>query len=145
MRRRSGGDDGVPESGAVEVKDEAIGVRPGADGLNLLQRINAAAAAIVCVFQADQARPYQVIVAGPNLVRKLTDIQDAIVAIERTAGDAAKSSGAAGFVVVDVAIDVAEQFIARLRVDLYANLVGHAARRHEQSGFLAEKARHALF
>ena len=50
----AGGDDGVPEPGAVEVHDQAVLARPGADRLDLLERIDAAAAAVVRVLQADQ-------------------------------------------------------------------------------------------
>ena len=114
---------------------------PGADRLDLLQRIDPAAAAVVRVFQADQARPDQVVVVRPDLVGQLAHVEDAVVAVERAAGDAAEHGGAAGLVVVDVAVGVAEQLVAGLRVDLDADLVGHRARRHEQGGLLAEQGR----
>ena len=38
-----------------------------------------------------------------------------------------------------------EHLVARLRVDLDADLVGHGARRHEQGRFLAEQVGDAFF
>src|SRR5437773_782884 len=43
LRRNPRRDDGVPQTSAVEMEYQAIGVRPGADRLNLLERIDAAA------------------------------------------------------------------------------------------------------
>src|ERR1700722_17264608 len=47
LRSDARGNDGVPEAGPVEMQDQSVGVRPGADGLNLFERIAAPAATIV--------------------------------------------------------------------------------------------------
>ena len=119
--------------------------RPGVDGLNLLEGIDASAAAVVRVLQADQPRAYLMIVVRPNLVLQLRHVEDAVIAVERPAGDAAEHRRAAGLVVVNVAIDIAEQLVAGLRVRLDADLVRHGARRHEQGRFLAEQFGDAFF
>ena len=38
LRRNAGGDDGVPQTGAVQMQDQSVRMRPGADGLDLLKR-----------------------------------------------------------------------------------------------------------
>src|SRR5262249_39124437 len=47
--------------------------------------------------------------------------------------------GAARLVIIDVAVDVADEFVAGLRPGTDAGLVGHGAGRHEQGGLLAEQ------
>ena len=85
------------------------------------------------------------IVVRPDFVQKLADVKDAVVAVEGATGQAAENGRAAGFIVVDVAIHVTKHFVARLRVDLDANLIRHRARWAKQPGLFAEKTRHTVF
>src|SRR5262249_38297695 len=70
------GHGGVPQAGAVQVHHQAVVVRPGADGLDFLQRIDAAAAAVVRVFQTHEPRAHQVFVIRTDLVLALADAQE---------------------------------------------------------------------
>ena len=54
--------------------DQAVVMRPAADRLDLLERIDPAAAAIVRVLQADQARAHLVVVDRPDLVVELAHV-----------------------------------------------------------------------
>ena len=63
------------------MQDQAVLPRPLADRLDLLQGIDAAAAAVVGVLQADQPGPDQVIVDRPNLLLQLGHVEDAVVAV----------------------------------------------------------------
>ena len=93
-----------------------MAVRPFADGLDFLQRVDLATAAVVRVLQAHQPRPYQVLVVGPHLAFQLGHVKDAVVALDGATGDATVDRGTAGLGVVDVAADVAKYFVARLCV-----------------------------
>ena len=79
------------------------------------------------------------LVVGADLAVELRHVEDAVVALDAAAGDAAEHRGPAGLVVVDVAGRLAEQLVARLGVGLDGDLVAHRARRHEQSRLLAEQ------
>src|SRR5204863_105119 len=79
--------------------------------------------------QAHEARAHQVVVDGAHLVLELADVENAVVALDGAAGNAAEDGGAAGLVVVDVAGGVADQLVAGLGVGLGADLVRHGARR----------------
>ena len=83
-RRDAGGDDGVPQTGAVEVHGQAVLARPLTDGLNFFDGIDPAAAAVVGVFQADQTGADAVLIVGADLVFELAQIEDAEVAVEQS-------------------------------------------------------------
>src|SRR5205085_11273297 len=130
--------DRIPQAGAVEMNGEAALTSPLADRFYLLDRIDAAAAAVVRVLQADEPRFDEVRIVGiADLVLELAEIKDAVVAVERPARHAGEDRGAAGFIVVDVAIEIAQQLVARLRVDVDGELIRHRPRRHVQGRFLA--------
>src|ERR1700722_5481258 len=109
---------------------KAVAVRPLTDRLNLLERINPAAAAIVRVLQTNQAGPNVVIVVRTDLIFELADVHDSVVAVNGPAGGGAKSCRTARFPGVDVASCFTEQFVARLRMSLDANLIGHGPGRN---------------
>jgi hypothetical protein len=107
------------------VHRQIVVVGPAGDRLDFFQGVDPAAAAVVGIFQANQAGTDQVLVVGMDLAFELAQVEDAVVAREGPAGHAAVDRGAAGLVQVDVAVGIAEQFVARLGVGLDANLVGH--------------------
>ena len=85
-----------------------------------------------------------VIVVRPDLPLELSHVQDAVIALQGPAHDAGQDGRTSRLVVVDVATDIAEEFVAGLRVDLDADLVRHRAGRHVQGSFFAEQRRDAL-
>src|SRR5262249_1188236 len=132
------------QPGPVQVHAELVLPGPIADRLDLFDGIDPAAAAIVRVFQAHQPRDDAVLIDRPDLVFELRDIEDAVFALDRAAGDAAQDRRSSRFVVVDMASQVAEDLIARLRMRPETDLIRHGARGHEQGGLLAEQRGDAL-
>src|SRR5437588_11510331 len=96
------GHDRIPEAGAVEVHDKAMPMRPAADVLDLFQRINPPAAAVMRVLQANDPRAHQVIVDAANLIFQLAQIKDAVLSVNGSTGNTTQHRGPAGFEVVDV-------------------------------------------
>src|SRR5437868_1620922 len=93
----SRGHDRVPQAGAIEVYEQSVAVRPGADRADFLQRINAATTTVVGILQTNQARAHQMFIVRANLVLELADIEDAIIAIDRPAHDSAEHGRTARF------------------------------------------------
>ena len=143
--RNAGGDDRVPEPGPVEVHREALAASPFGDRLALRQWIDRAAAAVVRVLQADEPGRRQVDVVAMLLAFELADVEDAVRAVERSAGDAGEDRRAAGLVLEDVAIEIAEKLVAGTGVDAHGDLVRHRPRRHEEGRLLAEELGRAAF
>ena len=135
-----GGDDGVPQPGTVEVHHQPVAACPCADGLDLLDGIDAAAAAIMSVLQAHQPGSDHVIVHRPNLVFEMRHIEDTVITDDCPACDSAENGRATCLINANVASCLAEQFIAGLGVDLDADLIRHGAGRHKQGSFLAEES-----
>src|SRR5262249_38011609 len=135
----AGGHDGIPQPGAVEVHDEIVLPGPGADGDDLVDLENPAAATVAPALQADEPRFNQMIVDGPYLALELADVDDAVVAVDGPAGHAREHGRAADLELIDVAARLAEHLVAGLRVGLDADLVRHRAGGDEQCGFLAEE------
>ena len=67
------------------------------------------------------------IVDRASLVFKLAEVEDAVVAFDGPAGDAAKRGRAARLVDINVTTGLAQQLVARLSVRFHANLIGHSA------------------
>src|SRR5438132_11644336 len=101
--RNAGGDDGVPQSGAIQVHEQAVPPRPTANGGDLVQWINTTPASVVRVLQRDKSSPDLVIVDRSNLVLELAEIEDAVVAFDGSASDAAERSRSAGLININVA------------------------------------------
>src|SRR5262245_20023948 len=121
LRRDPGGDDGVPQARPVEVYPQAVLPGPGADRLDLFDRVDPATTAVVRVLQADETRANAVLIDRPDLVFQLADVEDPVVPLDRPARDAAQDRRAARLVVVDVAAHLAKQLVAGLRMGPDAN------------------------
>ena len=69
------------------------------------------------ILEANDARLHEMRIVGiANLVFELAQVENAVFAVNRMAGDAGEYRGAARFVVVNVAVMFAQQFIAGMRV-----------------------------
>src|ERR1700722_9413375 len=79
-----------------------------------------------------------------DLVFELADVEDAVLALYRSASDAAQDGWGAGLIIEDVTEAVAEYFVARLCVHLDAKLIRLCSRRHEQGSLFAQEFRHAF-
>ena len=77
------GDDRVPEPCAVEVRPQAVLPGPAAKGRDRFVRLHAAAAAVVRVFQAEQARSREVHVVGQELRLHLLQGEHAVLPRKR--------------------------------------------------------------
>ena len=86
-----------------------------------------------------------VVVAGPDAVHELLDLQHAMVAFDRLGGDAEELGVRALLVAEDVAVGFAEEFVAGLAMNAQAELVAHRAGRDEESSFFAEHCGDSLF
>src|SRR5438552_14431161 len=101
--RNAGGDDGVPQSGAIQVHEQAVPPRPIANRGDLVQWINATPASVVRVLQSDKSSSDLMIVDRSNLVLELADVEEAVVAFDGSASHAAERSRSAGLINVNVA------------------------------------------
>src|SRR5439155_14283131 len=120
----AGGGGGVPEASAVEMTPQAGLMRPFADRDDIFMRLNLASAAVVRVFEADEAGSDEVVVFGPNEAEELIAVQQAGFAFDGFGDDAAELRESALLVVVDVAAGLAQKFVAGLTVNADANLIG---------------------
>ena len=93
----------------------------------------------LCVFSRHTSRVRTaVVVVRANAVDQLLEPQHAVVAFDRLRRDAEQLGVGALLVVVDVAIGLAQELVARLAVDPHRDLVAHRARGDEHGRLLAE-------
>lgn len=111
---------------------------PLTDCGDVFDRLDFSSAAVVRVFEADKTGTDEVVVVGANQTAELIDVQDATFPLDRFRDDAAELGECALLVVVNVAAGFADELVAGLAVNADADLVGHRARWHEESGFFAE-------
>ena len=130
--------DGVPQSRAVEVHRHAGLRRPGCDGSNRLERVDRAAAAVVCVLQPDQPSLRAVDVGRGELFAQGVERKNTVSAVERPDGHAAQRRRGTALPQEHVARPLGQNLFAGGAVQADGNLVGHAAGRHEDRGVLAQ-------
>src|SRR5205823_9506655 len=128
LQRDAGGDVRIPQARAVEVQREARRVSHVGYRLQLLQRPDAAAAAVVRVLHRDGALPRVVIaLARPEHGLHRIGGEDAARAVDHQRLHAPQGGDRAAFVVHHVAVAVADDLLTLPGERAEGDLVGHGA------------------
>ena len=114
------------------------------DSLHFIQRKNLSRASVVCVFYRDQLRVRKVDILWTNVGGNLLRRYHALLAIEWIELDPGQHRRSGDFIVEDVTIAVADNFVAASSVGGERDLVRHRAARDEQRGLFSEERRHAF-
>src|SRR5437762_2059037 len=104
---------------------QTLFVCPGANGLNVLIGLNAAAATVVGVFQTDQPRADIMNVVGADRTLELLHPQYAEISFDGARRTSAQLGNAPLLPVIDVAVGLANHFIPGPTMDPHPDLVGH--------------------
>lgn len=142
--RHTEADRGVPDPCAVDVQPQPALAREGRDGLNLCEGPDDTSASVHGVFERHEARAREVRVVVADEALDVAGPEEP--AWGRDEADRAARDGgvATGFVIADVAVGVADDFVARLGLGADGEQVGHRAAGDEQGGLLAEHGRDAF-
>ena len=119
-------------------------MRPVGDRNDAVIRQHAPAAPVVRVFQAHQPRADHMVVAPARQMNKLIEPHHAVVSLDGSHRHAAELCVGRLLVVVNVAADLANEFVAGRTVQPHADLVRHAPRRHEDRRLFSQHPRDAV-
>ena len=111
---------------------------PAGDFDHDFEGLDAAGPAIVGVLERDQAGPDQVVVHGSNQAGELVGLEHAVGALHGMRHDTTELGKGRLFVVVNMTVGFADEFVTRFAVDSNRNLVGHRPRGHEDGRFRAQ-------
>ena len=114
-------------------------VGPLANLLYLSLRLYFATPSIVGVFQTKQPGLNHMLVQGSDGSEDIRQTEHPLLAGDGLGDESAELGKGTLFVVVDVAIAVAEEFIAGFAMHPQGDLVGHRAAGHENRRFLAQE------
>src|SRR5215207_4664652 len=142
--RYAGGRLGVEEPGPVQVHPQAQLSCRGGDRREVLERKDPASGGVVRVLQAQEFRPREMHVLGPDGGAKGVRGDGASFAGQGSHLYPGEYGRGAGLVDEDVGALVQEHLVARARPDEHPALVAQRARRRVQGGLLAEQGRHVL-
>ena len=137
-------DAGIQQPRAVHVQVQLVARGDLANLGHASQWPDAAAAAVVRVFDDHDPRARIVHVLGPDHGFHMGRREDTVRAEDRADADAGQCRGPTALKVVAVRGVVADQLVARLGGRTDRDLVGHRPRRDEQGGLFAQEARHPL-
>ena len=139
-----GGRHGVEEPGAVEMQREAVPVAERAHGQDVLQRHDHAAAVVVGLLEAHQARRRPVHVGvRVHVLLHLLEVERPVRRVEHAQLHLAERRRGALLVEDDVRLGVQEHLVAAPRQRAHGRLVAHGAGGEVQRGLLAEQPRGA--
>lgn len=126
---------GVEQPRAVHMHQQSVRVSPFADSLDMLQRVGSPAPLVRRVLQAEQARNTEVLVVRSDFGGQIRDVDHAVPAGDRPAGDAAERRRTARLIIGDVSQLLDQQFVPLLAVRPDRHLVRLRPRTVVNGGF----------
>ena len=143
-RRDAGGDDGVHQPRAVEMRAQSVHARELEYLMDGLQRPHPASAEVGRLLDAHQPRARRVSLIDPQRRLHLSGREDSALAVERAEHRSRQLRRPAGLGHDRMRAALEDHLVAAwANVQAQRNLVAHRAARQEHRGLVAEQLRHA--
>lgn len=120
------------------MSEQAVVMSPTANRFNDFGWLDSTSRTIVRVFQTNEPRANHVVVFGSNQVAKLVYGHDAMGTGDGLTHYAGELGEGGLFVIVDMAIGIADEFSAPVTMHTNRNLVRHRTAGHEESGLFSQ-------